>query len=480
MAKSSIIENYISLDIETTGFSRTNDQIIEIAAIEYKMGKKVAEFATLVNPGISIPAPITALTGITQSDVAAAPSLDAVIPDFLAFIGDKPLLGHNLHTFDIPFLECKMGRILENWAIDSIYLAKRCFPGLPSYKLSYLKDVFQLDGGTSHRALADAETSNALLWACLLSEQYEFQYNQALLHADEFQEAKEHKRRGFAYKKACVREIYPTVEDINTSSALYGKNIAFTGDLSIPRGDAMQLAVNAGAFVKTSVSKKTDYLVVGWQNVSLVGDDGRSEKEETAQALNASGKANIKIITEEEFAKLLTTVSQEPAQNCFTTDQELYQALLDASQDQLQQMGIPNEMLVVKEISNATVVCLLDPNRPLCYIRVKKTGSTISFFADAGKALPHNKLMIHRLENPSLVRATVASKDDVARCVDAFILAIKNKIQAYHTFDCCSRYEACSDAKRCLHPSPAEGLGCTYGKRLREGQIFYGKNKNIP
>ena len=67
----------------------------------------------------------------------------------------------------------------------------------------------------------------------------------------------------------------------------------------------MQLAVNCGAIVKSSVSKKTDYLVVGKQDKALVGDDGMSSKEEKAHELNKSGKANIIFINEDQFFQLI-------------------------------------------------------------------------------------------------------------------------------------------------------------------------------
>lgn len=45
-------------------------------------------------------------------------------------------------------------------------------------------------------------------------------------------------------------------------------------------------------------------------------------------------------------------------------------------------------------------------------------------------------------------------------------------------FDCCSRYEKCSDARKCIHPDAAFGMKCGYRKNLREGRIFYGKNQS--
>lgn len=46
-------------------------------------------------------------------------------------------------------------------------------------------------------------------------------------------------------------------------------------------------------------------------------------------------------------------------------------------------------------------------------------------------------------------------------------------------FDCCSRCEQCSDAKRCVHPNPAVATSCGYRKILKSGRIFYGKNRNV-
>ena len=46
-------------------------------------------------------------------------------------------------------------------------------------------------------------------------------------------------------------------------------------------------------------------------------------------------------------------------------------------------------------------------------------------------------------------------------------------------WDCCSRYEECSDAKKCVHPDKAIALGCGYRKILASGRIFYGANRNV-
>lgn len=46
-------------------------------------------------------------------------------------------------------------------------------------------------------------------------------------------------------------------------------------------------------------------------------------------------------------------------------------------------------------------------------------------------------------------------------------------------FDCCSRWEECSNAKKCTQPNPDIAIGCGYRKIMKKGHIFYGVNRNI-
>lgn len=107
------------------------------------------------------------------------------------------------------------------------------------------------------------------------------------------------------FEKISVSEIAATTDSFNTNHPLFGKNIVFTGELStMDRRTAMQKAADVGAVLKSSVSRKTDYLVVGAQDNSIVGDDGLSSKEEKAYKLIDEGY-DIKIINEDEFTRLL-------------------------------------------------------------------------------------------------------------------------------------------------------------------------------
>src|SRR5512143_2424708 len=94
----------IAVDLETTGLDPERDAIIEIGAVRFN-GKRVEdEFSTLVNPGRHIPEFISALTGIDDAMVRQAPRLRDVTGELEAFVGDSPVLGHNVR-FDAGFLQ---------------------------------------------------------------------------------------------------------------------------------------------------------------------------------------------------------------------------------------------------------------------------------------------------------------------------------------------------------------------------------------
>lgn len=313
MCFAEILSHYVVVDIETTGFDFHHDRIIEIAAITYEYGKKISEFNTYINPEQKLSRDIVTLTGITQEDVDAAPKLETVSADFLAFIGNLPIVGHNAASFDVPFLSAQIAP-LKNPVIDTLPLARRVFDLLPMHKLEYLKTVLELNTMPSHRAITDVETTNALLWACLAPRRYERNVFRAYLDRKSGKECIIHPKQKVTKKLAAtqnkafqhvnIKSIVPT-ETVAESGPLYGKNVVFTGSLSIDREEAMQMSVNAGAILKSSVSKKTDYLIVGKQDKNLVGADGKSSKEAKAELLNHSGTASIKVISEKEFLELI-------------------------------------------------------------------------------------------------------------------------------------------------------------------------------
>jgi DNA polymerase-3 subunit epsilon len=158
----------VMIDFETTGMSPANgDRITEVAALRITGGRVVERFVSLVNCQVRVPSYITALTGITQSMVNAAPPASLVVPELLRFIGTDALSAHNA-SFDERFLLAESRNLglmpAHDSLICSLKLSRRLFPGLPSYKLASLSAALGIRfRSAAHRAEADAEVTAQVL-----------------------------------------------------------------------------------------------------------------------------------------------------------------------------------------------------------------------------------------------------------------------------------------------------------------------------
>ncbi|MFN8379045.1 MAG: helicase C-terminal domain-containing protein [Anaerolineae bacterium] len=153
---------FIALDIETTGLTPEADAIIEVGAVLARDGEIVAEFQTLLNPGRPIPPEITRLTHIDDEMVADQPSFARIASDLERFVGDRPIVGHNV-GFDVGFLR-QAGLFRRNTTIDTLELAAVLLPSEARYSLTNLRTVVGIRGDSAHRALDDATATMRLLF----------------------------------------------------------------------------------------------------------------------------------------------------------------------------------------------------------------------------------------------------------------------------------------------------------------------------
>ena len=156
---------FVVLDVETTGTNAEMADLIEIAAVRIKKGKVADHWSTFVNPGRSIFG--NQMHGITDKDVAGAPSPADAARQALAFVGEATLVGHSV-GFDIAFLEAALAdgtRVRPGTYLDTLTLARDGYPDLPSYTLGELSRFFGIELKQAHRALPDAEATAALLLA---------------------------------------------------------------------------------------------------------------------------------------------------------------------------------------------------------------------------------------------------------------------------------------------------------------------------
>ena len=158
------------IDLETTGWSPGAAAITEVAAVRVRDGRRLGEFASLVNPGVSVPPGIEDLTGISDWMLAAAPRLRAVLPGLLDFADGCVLVAHNA-PFDVGFLRAACTECGLAWprftVLDTVMLARQLMDPdeVPDCKLGTLAGFFRARTAPSHRALADARaTADVLGW----------------------------------------------------------------------------------------------------------------------------------------------------------------------------------------------------------------------------------------------------------------------------------------------------------------------------
>jgi len=151
--------DYVVFDIETTGLNTYYNEIIEISAIKVRNDKVVDEFSTLIKPVGKIGKFITNLTGITNEMVSESPSIDKVLEEFLLFIGNDILVGHNVN-FDINFVSANLVKLgydgLVNDFIDNLRIARKVLTELRHHRLGDLAEYYLIDNKGAHRGLKDA------------------------------------------------------------------------------------------------------------------------------------------------------------------------------------------------------------------------------------------------------------------------------------------------------------------------------------
>jgi predicted DnaQ family exonuclease/DinG family helicase len=153
------MQSIVAIDIETTGLSEERDAIIEIGAVKFKGHRVEDEWSTLLNPNKHIPEFVSGLTGISDAEVRNAPRFLEVAEELEAFVGNAPVVGHNVR-FDLGFLQ-RAGLFQYNEVIDTYELASVLMPTASRYNLGALGKQLGILLPATHRALDDAKVTMA-------------------------------------------------------------------------------------------------------------------------------------------------------------------------------------------------------------------------------------------------------------------------------------------------------------------------------
>jgi len=152
---------YVVFDIETTGFSCVNNQIIEIGGVKVRNGEIVDHFSEFINPHCPIPYEIVKLTSITDEQVMDADDIEDVLPRFLEFAKDCVLVAHNA-TFDMSFIEenaRRQGIPFDYTCVDTLGLSRVLLTEQSKYTLDAVAKTLKVSLENHHRAVDDAQAT---------------------------------------------------------------------------------------------------------------------------------------------------------------------------------------------------------------------------------------------------------------------------------------------------------------------------------
>lgn len=301
--------NFISIDFETATPDR--DSPCEIGLTFVNDWKIVDTRSWLIKPfyypyfnSFNV-----FIHGIEPQDVANEPEFDVIWEEIKPLINNQFLIAHNA-GFDMSVLRKTLDRYgLEyptlNYTCSYIF-SKKVWEGLPSYDLKTLCHVNNIDLN-HHRAAPDSRAT-----AELSLKAFE---RAGISSFDEFPEKlRTNIGQLFVggYKPSETKSITKPISQIvgdpqkhNPNSIFYGRTVVFTGTLSsMVRADAQQIVADIGGILGATVTKDTDFLVVGQQDYRVVGDDGMSKKQEKAIKMIEKG-AGIEVISENDFLRNL-------------------------------------------------------------------------------------------------------------------------------------------------------------------------------
>lgn len=279
--------SYIVLDTETTGFSHLYDDIIQIGAIKVINGEVVDTFKTYCKPYKKINN--TEIHGITNEMVETYKHAKEYMQSLLYFMEDLPVFIYNA-PFDTRMINVELESNMQNQVIDILQLAKQ-YDYREDYKLEHIKPTLNIEI-SSHDALNDCITTDA--YYKFLIKKYRIKKLPTYISLD-VDDIKIMKENHYAYEM--LKKYTP--DNYIDNDKLNSKNVCFTGNLkSMSRCEAGKRVIENKGFYQDRITMKTNILVVS-------DFEHTTTKLKQANEYNEAGKADIDIITEEEFLELI-------------------------------------------------------------------------------------------------------------------------------------------------------------------------------
>ncbi len=474
LQNNNIPHSYIVFDLETSGLGN-NAEIIEIGAIKVIDGMIADVFKELIKPTHKVSEQSTAVNGISTCDLKDCRCCSEVLSDFIDFIGTDILVGHNIGSFDIPFLVKNVDSILNKHFkcryIDTRTMSEE-ITDVSNHRLETMLEFYGIHNQKAHRAFEDSEATHKLFLA-LLNDGVE----PSIITSKDYHNTQQ--------SKDCIDfEISERV-----LNDVFGKKIVLTGDFEFGEREDIECILDTlGATVQKSVGKKTDYLIVGnYASPKWVHKNG-GKKTEAAKSLG------IEILCESSIESLLLSAPTAEQIILFEQDNNtIVKQLRDIVESARAKYGYykmhtSGMYEMIKSAPESELYDILD-------LRENKDGS-IAFYFD-------NQLYIKFDIKKSRISTTMGRYQELLKDMDLAVLKhrgaplngitvkfwdgcikfftetidylVKVK-KPSNKFSCCSRHELCTNAGHCLHEHQYYAKGCQYRENLENGKVFYQNN----
>ncbi|NFD31876.1 helicase [Clostridium botulinum] len=165
-------ENVVVFDVESTGINTTEDEIVQIAGIKINnKGEVIESFQRFLTPKKFVGDSYLVHGFSDQFLKENGENKKVVLKDFLEFIKDTVIVGHNV-AFDISILNSELERLsLEKASFKTYYdtldISRRFYPSLTNHKLETLSKLFNTETKSSHDAMDDILATKDVLMAML-------------------------------------------------------------------------------------------------------------------------------------------------------------------------------------------------------------------------------------------------------------------------------------------------------------------------
>lgn len=268
-------DDYVVLDIETTGLQAKDCEIIEISALRVSDNKIVDTFNTLVKPSEPVPQRITMLTGITNEMLENAPDPAKVLSDFYEFIGLTVAVGFCV-DFDMKFLYehtyRHIRKKLGNSYVDVHNIAKKLLQGLKHYNQPSVCEALGIKVTEAHRAMADTTNCNLA-----------YQKLKDMMLKESFDNVPDN--------------LYRITEEARNKAPFARKNFYLMGlNEHITKFDLSNLIIGLGGNIISHLDEPVDVIVCGAQR-----EDFFSSKDFKAAVDLKNTTGNIYILKEKNF-----------------------------------------------------------------------------------------------------------------------------------------------------------------------------------